>query len=66
MKKYRAQEELNHIFLYKIHNGWKNKGREYETDSRIVSYKRKGKKLKFYDSECKYSSRIKERSHKEK
>ena len=32
---------------------------EYHTNEKC-------KKLKFYDSECKYSSRIKERSHKGK
>ena len=62
----RAWEELNHILLDKIHDKGKDKIKEHETESGAVSYKRKGKKLKFYDRECKYSSRIKERSHKEK
>ena len=37
----RAQEELNRIFLNKIYNGGKNKGREYESESITVSYKHK-------------------------
>ena len=62
----RAQEQLNHILLDKIHNGCKDKRKECETKSGIVSYKRKGKKLKFYDSESKSSSGIEVRMHKEK
>ena len=37
----RAQEELNQILLGKINNGGKDKRREHETESGIVSYKRK-------------------------
>ena len=62
----RAQEELNQILLDKIHNEGKDKIKEHETRSRIVSYKCKGKKLKFSDNESKSSSGIKVRSHKEK
>ena len=60
----RAQEELNQILLDKIHNGGKDKRKEYETNSGTASYKRKGKKLKFYDSESKSSSGVKVRSHR--
>ena len=62
----RAREELNQILLDKIHNGGKDKIKEYETDSGIVSYKHKGKKLNFSDSESKSSSRVKVRPRKEK
>ena len=62
----RAQEELNQILLDKIHNGGKDKRKEHEIESGTVSYKCKGKKLKFYDNESKSFSRIKLRSHKEK
>ena len=58
--------ELNHILLNKVHNRGKDKRNAYETDSGTVSYKRKGKKLKFYDNESKSSSRGKVRSHKGK
>ena len=47
----RAQEELNQILLDKIYNEGKDKIKEHETESGAVSYKRKGKKLKFYDDE---------------
>ena len=60
----RAHAELNHISLVKIHNGGKDKIKEYETDYVTVSYKCKHKKLKFSDSESKPSSGIKVRSHK--
>ena len=60
----RAREELNQILLDKIHYGGKDKRKEYETNSRTVSYKCKGKKLKFFDSESKASSGAKVRSHK--
>ena len=60
----RAQEELNQILLDKIHNGGKDKRKEHETESGTVSYKCKGKKLKFSDNESKSSSEIKVRSHK--
>ena len=58
----RAQEELNQILLDKIHNKGKDKIKEHETQSRIVSYKSKGKKLKFYDNESNSSLGIKVRS----
>ena len=60
----RAQEELNQILLDKIHNGGKDKRRGNETKSGTVSWKRKGKKLKFSDSESKSSLGIKVRSYK--
>ena len=62
----RSQEELNQVLLEKIHNRGKYKRKEYETDSGTVSYKRKGKKLKFFESESKSSSGAKVRSHKGK
>ena len=62
----RAREELNQILLDKIHSRSKDKRKEYETDSGTVSYKCKGKKLKFSDIGSKYSSGVKVRSHKEK
>ena len=46
----RAQEELNHILLDKIHNRGKDKIREHKNESRTVSYKRKGNHLKFSDN----------------
>ena len=49
----RAQEELNQILLDKIHNGGKDKRKEYETYFGTVSYKCKGKKIKILDSESK-------------
>ena len=62
----RAQEELNQILLDKIHNIGKDKIKEHEIDYGTISYKRKGKKLKFSDNESKSSSGIKVRLHKEK
>ena len=52
----KAQDELNHILLDKIHNGGKDETREHETEFGIVSYKRKGNKLKFSNCESKSSS----------
>ena len=52
--------------LDKILNGVKDKRKEHEIESRTVSYKCKGNKLKFSDNESKSSSGIKLRSHKEK
>ena len=43
--------ELNQILLDKIHNRGKDKRNAYETDSEAISYKHKGNKLKFFDSE---------------
>ena len=54
--------ELNQILLDKIHNRGKDKRNMYETDSKTVSYKHKGKKLKFSDSES--SSGVNIRSHR--
>ena len=54
--------ELNQILLDKIHNGGKYKRNVYETDSEIVSYKHKGKKVKYFDSES--SSKFNARSHR--
>ena len=62
----RDQEELNKILLDKIHNGCKDKTKDHETESRTISYKCKGNKLEFSDSESKSSLGIKVRSHKEK
>ena len=62
----RSQEDLNRIILHKIHNEGKDKIKQYEIDSKTVSYKHKGKKLKFSDSEsssgvnvCSHRSRYK-------
>ena len=46
----RAQKEINKIFLDKIHNEGKDKRNEHEIEYGIVSYKRKGKKLNFFDN----------------
>ena len=54
--------ELNHIFIDKIHNRGKDKRNVYETDSKTVSYKHKGKKVKYFDSES--YSKFKTRSHR--
>ena len=54
--------ELNKILLDKIHNRGKDKRYEYETDSRRISYKRKGKKLKFSNSESSLGVNV--RSHR--
>ena len=54
--------DLNQILLDKIHNRGKDKRNAYETDSRIVSYKHKGKKLKF--SDIKSSSGVDISSHR--
>ena len=54
--------KLNHILLNKIHNKGKDKRSMCETDSETVSYKHKGKKLKFSDSES--SSGVDVRSHR--
>ena len=43
--------ELNQILLEKIHNRGKDKRNSYETDFESISYKHKGKKLIFFDSE---------------
>ena len=69
--------EINQILLYKIHNKGKDKRNVYETDSETVSYKHKGKKLIFFDTESssgvnirlhkgryKYTSEISESNHK--
>ena len=58
--------ELNHILLDKIHNRGEYKINAYETDSGTISYKHKGKKLNFFDSESNYSSGVKVRSYKQK
>ena len=62
----RAQEELNQILLGKIHNKGKDKRQEHETEFGNLSYRSKGKKLKFFDNESNSSSGIKVRLHKEK
>ena len=43
--------ELNQILLEKIHNRGKDKIFFYETDSETVSYKHKGKRIKYSGSE---------------
>ena len=62
----RAQEELNQVLLDKIHNEGKDKRKEIEYESKTISYKRKGKKLKFSDNESNSSSEINVRSQREK
>ena len=62
----RAQEELNQILWDKLHKEWKGKRKEHEYESGTISYKCKGKKLKFSDNESNSSSGINVRSHKEK
>ena len=62
----RDQEELNQILLEKVYNKGKDKRNEYGTDSGTISYKHKGKKLNFFDSESNYSSGVKVRSYKQK
>ena len=56
--------EINHILLEKINNEEKDKINAYETDSKTVSYKHKGKKIKFHDSES--SSGLNIRSHRDR
>ena len=69
--------ELNQILLDKIHNKEKDKRNDYEIDSEKISYKNKGKKIKFHDSESslgvnirlhrdmyKYTSESSESNHK--
>ena len=62
----REHEELNQILLDKLHNKGKDKRKKHEYESRTISYKCKGKMLKFYDNESNSSSGIKVRLHKEK
>ena len=50
------------MLLDKIHNRGKYKRNVYEIDSEIISYKHKGKKAKYYDSES--SSEVNARSHR--
>ena len=52
--------------LDRIHNEGNDKIKEHETKFGTVSYKSKGKKLKFSDNESNSSSGIKVRLHKEK
>ena len=60
----REQEEPSQILLDKIHNEGKDKRKEHETKFGTVSYKSKGKTLKFSDNESNSSSGIKVRLHK--
>ena len=54
--------KLNQILLDKIHNRSKEKINGYETNFETVSYKHKGRKLKFFDSES--SSGVNISSHR--
>ena len=54
--------ELNHILLNKIHNRGKDKRNVFETDSKTVSYKHKGKRVKYSNSES--FLEVNARSHK--
>ena len=49
-----------------LNNEGKDKRKEHESEYGTISYKRKGKKLKFCDNESNSSSGIKVRSHREK
>ena len=62
----RAHDELNQILLDKLHNEGKDKRKEHISESGAISYKREGKKLKFFDNESNSSSGINVKSHKEK
>ena len=62
----RAHEELNQILLDKLHNEGKDKRKELEYEYGTLSYKRKGKMLRFYDNESNSSLGINVRPHKEK
>ena len=55
-------QELNQMLLDKIENRGKDKINVYETDSETMSYKHKGKKEKYFDSE--YSSELNARPHR--
>ena len=52
----RAEEELNQILLDKLHNEGKDNKKEHESEYGTISYKRKGKKLKFSNNESNSSS----------
>ena len=52
--------------LDKLHNEAKDKRKELESEYGTISYKHKGKKLKFSDNESNSSSGINVRSHREK
>ena len=54
--------ELNKMLLDKIHNRGKYKWNVYATDYETMSYKHKGKKAKYSDSES--SSQVTARSHR--
>ena len=43
--------EMNQMLLDNMHNRGKDKWNVYETDSETTSYKHKGKKEKYFDSE---------------
>jgi len=46
----KAQEELNHILPSQMHNQENDKIKESESDIGTISYKHKGKKLKFSEN----------------
>ena len=54
--------ETNRMLLDKMHNKGKDKRNVYETNSETTSYKHKGKKAKYFDSES--SLEVNARSHK--
>ena len=54
--------EMNQMLLDNMHNRGKDKRNVYEIDSETTSYKHKGKKAKYYDSES--SSEVNARSCK--
>ena len=71
--------KMNQMLLDNMHNRGKDKQNVYETDSKTTSYKHKGNKGKYYDSESslednasshreryKYISDIRESDHKPK
>jgi len=61
----KAQEELNHILLRKIHNQENDIIKVSESDIGTVSYKHKGNKLKFsdYESNSSKDNRIKKEKY---
>ena len=47
----RAHEQSNQKLMDKLYNEGKDKREEHESESRTISYKRKGTKLKFSENE---------------
>lgn len=62
----KAQEELNHMLLSKIHNPGNDKTKEYESNIGTISCKHKGNKLIFYEYESNSSRDNRVKLHREK